>query len=68
MATNPSAEQPENTEDGTFFEKLGAETESKLEDFFQWWGTAMASRPWLVLFLGEWKQFGYGNAPIGRTA
>ncbi|XP_039756217.1 NPC intracellular cholesterol transporter 1 isoform X2 [Pararge aegeria] len=57
MATNPppvgwAGDQADNTEEATFFEKLGAETESKLEDFFQWWGTAMASRPWVVLFLG----------------
>ncbi|XP_034834594.1 NPC intracellular cholesterol transporter 1 isoform X1 [Maniola hyperantus] len=57
MATNPtavgwSADQTDSADEATFFEKLGAETESRLEDFFQWWGTAMASRPWLVLVLG----------------
>lgn len=38
--------------DATFLEKLGAATESKIEDFFQWWGCVMASSPWLVLFSG----------------
>ncbi|XP_064073679.1 NPC intracellular cholesterol transporter 1 isoform X2 [Vanessa tameamea] len=57
MATNPtsvgwSADQPDGADDATFFEKLGAETETKLEDFFQWWGCLMASKPWIVLFLG----------------
>ncbi|CAG4982286.1 unnamed protein product [Colias eurytheme] len=45
-------DRAEGATDASFFEKLGAKTETKLEDFFQWWGTIMASRPWLVLFLG----------------
>lgn len=58
MATNPTAigwsvDQPDRAEDATFFEKLGAETETKLEDFFQWWGCHMASKPWVVLFIGK---------------
>ncbi|XP_013148224.1 PREDICTED: Niemann-Pick C1 protein isoform X2 [Papilio polytes] len=56
MSTNPTSvgwtgEQGEGG-DATFFERLGAETETRLEDFFQWWGCIMASRPWIVLFLG----------------
>lgn len=50
MATN----QPiDDAAQATFFEKLGAEAETRLEDFFQWLGCCMASRPWIVLFLGE---------------
>ncbi|XP_072944821.1 NPC intracellular cholesterol transporter 1 isoform X2 [Epargyreus clarus] len=49
--TGWSIDQPDGVGEATFFEKLGAETETKLEDFFQWWGVIMASRPWLVLFL-----------------
>ncbi|XP_073961835.1 NPC intracellular cholesterol transporter 1-like isoform X2 [Choristoneura fumiferana] len=53
MATNPrSIDQPDGLQEATFFEKLGADTETKLEDFFQWWGVHMASRPWVVLFIG----------------
>ncbi|XP_077294393.1 Niemann-Pick type C-1a isoform X2 [Arctopsyche grandis] len=36
----------------TLLERLGANTESKLEEFFKWWGTFCAERPWLVLFFG----------------
>ncbi|XP_049876283.1 NPC intracellular cholesterol transporter 1 isoform X1 [Pectinophora gossypiella] len=54
MATNPqwNIDQPDGATDITFFERLGATTETKLEDFFQWWGVTMASRPWVVLFFG----------------
>ncbi|XP_053611074.1 NPC intracellular cholesterol transporter 1 isoform X2 [Plodia interpunctella] len=56
MAGNPppgwTGEQAEESVDATFFEKLGAKTESTLEDFFEWWGNIMASRPWIVLFMG----------------
>ncbi|XP_052743451.1 NPC intracellular cholesterol transporter 1 isoform X1 [Bicyclus anynana] len=57
MASNPppagwAATSADSPEEATFFEKLGAETETRLEDFFQWWGTAMASRPLVVLFFG----------------
>ncbi|KAM3957916.1 Niemann-Pick type C-1a isoform 1-T1 [Aphomia sociella] len=51
-STGWNGEQAEDTTDATFFEKLGAATESILEDFFEWWGNLMASRPWLVLFCG----------------
>lgn len=59
MTTNPSdiactLEQAGGDGEATFFEKLGAETETKLEDFFQWWGHMMASRPWIVLFIGTY--------------
>ncbi|KAK2584243.1 hypothetical protein KPH14_006655 [Odynerus spinipes] len=39
-------------EQSTFIEKLGAGTDKLLQEFFCWWGTVCASRPWLVLFLG----------------
>ncbi|XP_013179899.1 PREDICTED: Niemann-Pick C1 protein isoform X3 [Papilio xuthus] len=57
MSTNPTsvgwtADQADGATDATFFERLGAETETRLEDFFQWWGCIMASRPWIILSLG----------------
>ncbi|CAH2044145.1 unnamed protein product, partial [Iphiclides podalirius] len=56
MSTNPTSnpwsDQVDAAAEATFFEKLGAEAETRLEDFFQWWGCIMASRPWIVLFLG----------------
>ncbi|CAG9788893.1 unnamed protein product [Diatraea saccharalis] len=45
-------DQPDGAESATFFERLGADAETKLEDFFQWWGHLMASKPWTVLFIG----------------
>lgn len=54
MSANPNAlDQPDGLERSTFFERLGADTETKLEDFFQWWGYIMASRPWVVLLFGK---------------
>ncbi|KAJ8715247.1 hypothetical protein PYW08_005228 [Mythimna loreyi] len=66
MTTNPPAagwaDQPDGaTGDASFFEKLGAETETRMEDFFQWWGTIMASRPWIVLFVGLCVVVGLGH-------
>ncbi|XP_050677149.1 NPC intracellular cholesterol transporter 1 isoform X3 [Leptidea sinapis] len=64
MTTNPaavgwSADQVDGG-DSSFFERLGAKTETKMEDFFQWWGCIMASRPWLVLLLGICVVVGLG--------
>ncbi|KAJ2940417.1 hypothetical protein O0L34_g97 [Tuta absoluta] len=64
MATNPSwrIDQPDGAmTQATLLERLGATTETKLEDFFQWWGTQMASRPWLVLFFGLCLVVGLGH-------
>ncbi|XP_015181886.1 PREDICTED: Niemann-Pick C1 protein isoform X2 [Polistes dominula] len=36
----------------TFIERLGAGTDKLLQEFFCWWGTVCASRPWLIIFLG----------------
>ncbi|KOC62540.1 Niemann-Pick C1 protein [Habropoda laboriosa] len=36
----------------TFIERLGAGTDKLLAEFFCWWGTACAARPWFVLFSG----------------
>ncbi|XP_076272104.1 Niemann-Pick type C-1a isoform X2 [Rhynchophorus ferrugineus] len=36
----------------SFIERLGANTDSYLQQFFQSWGTFCARKPWLVLFLG----------------
>ncbi|RVE48036.1 hypothetical protein evm_007348 [Chilo suppressalis] len=57
MASTPhpvgwNIDQPDAAESATFFERLGADAETMLEDFFQWWGQLMASKPWTVLFLG----------------
>ncbi|CAB3230588.1 unnamed protein product [Arctia plantaginis] len=57
IVTNPVSDSfgmdpQEVTGEATFLEKLGAGTEKRIEDFFQWWGYIMASRPWLVLFIG----------------
>ncbi|XP_012258607.2 NPC intracellular cholesterol transporter 1 isoform X2 [Athalia rosae] len=45
---------PNGLEDewSSFIERLGAGTDKVLQEFFCWWGTACASRPWSVLFLG----------------
>lgn len=56
MASNPqwNTDPSEgHAPEATFFEKLGATTTTKLEDFFQFLGFHMASRPWIVLFFGE---------------
>ncbi|XP_066999010.2 NPC intracellular cholesterol transporter 1 [Anabrus simplex] len=42
-------------------EKLGAETDRVLEDFFQWWGTLCAANPWPVLFFGLCVVVGLGH-------
>ncbi|KAI4456062.1 npc intracellular cholesterol transporter 1 [Holotrichia oblita] len=36
----------------SFIEKLGANTDSFLQSFFEKWGTFCATKPWLVLFFG----------------
>ncbi|XP_019770254.2 NPC intracellular cholesterol transporter 1 isoform X2 [Dendroctonus ponderosae] len=36
----------------SFIERLGANTDSCLQKFFEKWGTFCAERPWLVLFFG----------------
>ncbi|CAH1135903.1 unnamed protein product [Ceutorhynchus assimilis] len=36
----------------SFIERLGANTDSYLQKFFEKWGTVCAERPWLVLFIG----------------
>ncbi|XP_068988760.1 NPC intracellular cholesterol transporter 1 isoform X3 [Bombus flavifrons] len=42
----------DDEEQSTFIERLGAGTDKLLAEFFCWWGTACASRPWFVLFVG----------------
>ncbi|XP_043267009.1 NPC intracellular cholesterol transporter 1 isoform X2 [Venturia canescens] len=39
-------------DESTFIERLGANTDKVLQQFFCWWGTACAQRPWLVLLFG----------------
>lgn len=45
----------------TFIEKLGANTDTYLQRFFQYWGTICARHPWLVLFLGACVVVGLGH-------
>ncbi|XP_076168069.1 Niemann-Pick type C-1a isoform X2 [Ptiloglossa arizonensis] len=42
----------DDEQQSTFIERLGAGTDKLLAEFFCWWGTACASRPWFVLFVG----------------
>jgi Niemann-Pick C1 protein len=45
---------PDNEMDETgYFERLGAKTESFLEQFFTVWGTYCANNPWKILLAGE---------------
>lgn len=56
LNAHPAAIISLSDDESGYFEKLGAKTESVLEDFFTKWGTYCASKPWLILFLGEpWK-------------
>ncbi|XP_066140197.1 NPC intracellular cholesterol transporter 1 isoform X2 [Euwallacea fornicatus] len=36
----------------SFIERLGANTDSYLQSFFQRWGTFCAEKPWMILFFG----------------
>ncbi|KAL2715871.1 NPC intracellular cholesterol transporter 1 isoform X2 [Vespula squamosa] len=56
-------ELPTGFEDtqSTFIERLGAGTDKLLQEFFCWWGTVCASRPWLILFLGFLFIVGLGH-------
>lgn len=53
MDTHSVSKMPGEYEpSSSFIEKLGANTDTYLERFFQVWGTKCAEKPWLVLFLG----------------
>lgn len=45
----------------SFIEKLGANTDTYLQNFFEKWGVLCASKPWLVLFLGGCFVVGLGH-------
>jgi Niemann-Pick C1 protein len=45
----------------SFLEKLGANTDTFLQRFFERWGTMCAERPWLILFLGACVVIGLGH-------
>lgn len=47
-----------------YFEKLGARTETVLEEFFTVWGTYCARRPALILFLGFCFVVGMGHGVL----
>ncbi|KOX79311.1 Niemann-Pick C1 protein [Melipona quadrifasciata] len=51
----------DDEEQSTFIERLGAGTDKLLAEFFCWWGTACASRPWFVLFVGFLFIIGLGH-------
>ncbi|XP_017762316.1 PREDICTED: Niemann-Pick C1 protein isoform X5 [Eufriesea mexicana] len=51
----------DDEEQSTFIERLGAGTDKLLAKFFCWWGTACASRPWFVLFVGFLFIVGLGH-------
>ncbi|XP_043798888.1 NPC intracellular cholesterol transporter 1 isoform X6 [Apis laboriosa] len=51
----------DDEEQSTFIERLGAGTDKLLAEFFCRWGTACASRPWFVLFLGFLFIIGLGH-------
>ncbi|XP_031351327.1 NPC intracellular cholesterol transporter 1 isoform X1 [Photinus pyralis] len=53
MDTHSISKMPGEYEtNSSFIEKLGANTETYLQVFFQAWGTKCAQKPWVVLFLG----------------
>lgn len=45
----------------SFIEKLGANTDTILQKFFERWGTFCAERPWLILFFGACLVIGLGH-------
>ncbi|XP_030752069.1 NPC intracellular cholesterol transporter 1 isoform X3 [Sitophilus oryzae] len=45
----------------SFIERLGANTDSYLQKFFEKWGTFCARKPWLVLFVGTCVVVGLGH-------
>nr|CAD7444918.1 unnamed protein product [Timema bartmani] len=47
--------------DASFFQRLGAGTDSLMERGFYSWGLVCASRPWLILFLGLCVVVGLGH-------
>ncbi|KAH8410547.1 hypothetical protein KR009_000183, partial [Drosophila setifemur] len=56
-------------ENDSYFEKIGAQTENFLENFFTKWGTFFASNPWTTLIAGASVvvAFGYGIHYIDIT-
>lgn len=53
LRAHPSGMPENELDDSGYFERLGAKTESFLENFFTAWGTYCASNPWKVLLMGE---------------
>lgn len=45
----------------SILEKLGANTDTFLQKFFQKWGTMCAENPWLVLFIGMCAVVAFGH-------
>ncbi|XP_019872017.2 NPC intracellular cholesterol transporter 1 isoform X2 [Aethina tumida] len=52
MDTHSINKVPGDYATSTFIERLGANTDSILQKFFEKWGVVCAERPWVVLFLG----------------
>ncbi|XP_044253675.1 NPC intracellular cholesterol transporter 1 isoform X1 [Tribolium madens] len=62
LDTHSINKMPGEYESGSsFLEKLGANTDTFLQRFFEYWGTMCAERPWLVLFLGACIVVGLGH-------
>lgn len=49
------------TDSPSFIEKLGANTDTYIQRFFQYWGWFCAEKPWLILFLGACAVVGLGH-------
>ncbi|CAH1236520.1 unnamed protein product [Diabrotica balteata] len=62
LETHSISKHPDDYENASsFIEKLGANTDTLLQNFFEKWGTFCAERPWLILFLGACLVMGLGH-------
>ncbi|XP_050509728.1 NPC intracellular cholesterol transporter 1-like isoform X1 [Diabrotica virgifera virgifera] len=62
LETHSISKHPDDYEHvSSFIEKLGANTDTLLQNFFEKWGTFCAERPWLILFLGACLVMGLGH-------
>ncbi|GLV34537.1 Niemann-Pick type C-1a [Carabus blaptoides fortunei] len=61
MPTHVMNDYGEYTGVSSFIEKLGANTDSYLQKFFQKWGIMCAEKPWLILFIGMCVVVAFGH-------
>lgn len=61
MPTHVINDYGEYTGVSSFIEKLGANTDSYLQRFFQRWGIICAQKPWFILFLGMCVVVAFGH-------